>query len=102
MDMVKSSEINRPRDSAMYSHPMCQNMSIPQISKVLLRQSLPKDLPLFSGDSSEWPNFIYQFRHSTKVCGYTDEENQCRLQKCLKGSAGKVVQSLLIMPQNVQ
>lgn len=68
----------------------------------MTRQSMPKDLPTFSGNILEWPNFSYQYRNCTDICGYSQEENHCRLQKCLKGHARKIVQSLLIMPQNVE
>lgn len=77
-------------------------MTLPQVSTFLSRQSLPKELPLFDGNPMDWPNFINQYRNSNTLCGYSNEENQFRLQKCLKGNAKKVVQSLLIMPQNVE
>lgn len=69
---------------------------------MLTRQSMPKDLPYFTGDPTEWPNFIYQYQNTTAICGFTNEENLCRLQKCLKGYARNIVESLLIMPQNVR
>ncbi|XP_074032901.1 uncharacterized protein [Leptinotarsa decemlineata] len=78
-----------------------QSIDNNDIKKILTRQSVPKDLPNFNGDPTEWPNFIHQFENSTALCGYSKEENQSRLQKCLKGPAKKITQALLILPQNV-
>lgn len=72
-----------------------------KLKQMISRQSFSKDLPHFDGDPVDWPNFIAQYRTSCRIAGFTDEENQCRLQKCLKGTARKCVQSLLILPQNV-
>lgn len=72
-----------------------------QLTKILTRQSIPTDLPQFSGDPIEWPNFIFQYRNTTAICGFSSAENQIRLQKCLKGQARKIVESLLILPQNI-
>lgn len=72
-----------------------------QLAKILTRQSMPKELPPFGGNPIEWPNFIFQYRNTTAICGYSNEENHIRLQKCLKGHARKIVESLLILPQNV-
>lgn len=76
-------------------------ITLPQITKILTRQSLPKELPIFDGNPLDWPNFIYQFRNTSRICGFSNEENQSRLQKCLRGNAKSIVQSLLILPQNV-
>lgn len=72
-----------------------------QLNKILTRQSVPQDLPIFSGDPMEWPNFIFNYRNTTTICGYSPEENLCRLQKSLKGHARKIVECLLILPSNV-
>lgn len=72
-----------------------------QLTRILTRQSMPKDLPIFSGNPLEWSSFIFQYNNSTAICGYSSEENLCRLQKCLKGNAKKIVESLLILPKNV-
>lgn len=50
----------------------------PQIVKFMSRQSVSKELPIFSGNPIEWPNFAAQFHNSTKICGFTDAENQIR------------------------
>lgn len=75
---------------------------LPQLSQLLVRQSLPRDLPYFEGNPIDWPNFIHQYRNTNALCNFTNEENQARLQKCLKGQAKRITQSLLIMPQNVE
>lgn len=98
---TKSVESDTKVRNDIHSIDMKSQVNLPQISKILTRQSLPRDLPNFDGSPLEWPNFIHQYNNSNALCGYTDEENQVRLQKCLKGNARKVVRSLLIMPQNV-
>lgn len=65
----------------------------------MIRQSLAKDLPDFSGSAVDWPMFISAYEHATKICGFTNHENLIRLQKCLKGSVE--VEGLLILPDSV-
>lgn len=77
-------------------HPRIQN-----IETWITRQSINKDLPKFSGNPLEWPQFINQFESTSKMCNLSNIENQMRLQKCLSGQALNVVQPLLIYPQNV-
>lgn len=71
------------------------------LHQIMTRNSISKDLPIFDGNPIDWPNFISHFRNTTKICGFSNEENQHRLQKCIKGKAKEVVQALLILPQNV-
>ncbi|XP_036329455.1 uncharacterized protein LOC118741564 [Rhagoletis pomonella] len=59
------------------------------------------DLPEFSGRPEEWPVFYTAFTESTATYGYTNFDNNQRLQKCLKGDAREMVKSLLIHPINV-
>jgi hypothetical protein len=70
--------------------------------KFIARQSHAKELPIFAGKPEEWPVFIAAYERTTKTCGYTDDENLLRLQKCLKGEAGKTVQALMVTPQNLK
>lgn len=66
--------------------------------------SMPRkiqDLPEFSGEPEEWPLFYTAYCQSTAAYGYTNFENNQRLQKCLKGEAKEIVLSLLIHPDNV-
>ncbi|XP_017486631.1 PREDICTED: uncharacterized protein LOC108375062, partial [Rhagoletis zephyria] len=59
------------------------------------------DLPDFSGRSEDWPVFYAAFMESTAAYGYSNFDNNQRLQKCLKGDARETVKSLLIHPNNV-
>jgi len=71
------------------------------MKQFLARQGGNRELPNFSGDAQEWPAFITQFRRSTAVCGYSNDENMMRLQRCLKGRAKDTVEALLAVPDNV-
>ena len=71
------------------------------LEKLLARQSVPKDLPKFSGEPGEWQLFIRQFENTTKMCGLSDEENAMRLAKCLTGKAFDAVCAMLGLPENV-
>ncbi|XP_075162768.1 uncharacterized protein LOC142235399 [Haematobia irritans] len=62
------------------------------------RQTVPKELPIFSGNPEEWPLFSSTFDWSTAVCGLTDAENLIRLQRSLRGSALESVEKILIHP----
>lgn len=65
------------------------------------RQTLPKDLPNFSGCPEEWPLFSSTYDWSTEVCGLTDAENLIRLQRALRGDALEAVKGILIHPSCV-
>ncbi|XP_074030342.1 uncharacterized protein [Leptinotarsa decemlineata] len=69
-------------------------------NKVLLQQKL-KNLTEFSGDLSDWPIFINEFRRSTDQLELSDEDNLIRLNRALKGKARETVKALLISPRNV-
>jgi hypothetical protein len=58
-----------------------------EVYKLLARQVLGIDLPKFSGDAKEWPNFIMTYRRTTKDCNLLESENMERLQKCLLDTA---------------
>ncbi|XP_075163256.1 uncharacterized protein LOC142235886 [Haematobia irritans] len=70
-------------------------------SQIAARQVISKDLPNFSGRPDEWPVFITNYNQSTERCGFTDQENLIRLQKCLKGPALEAVRGKLMMPSTV-
>ncbi|XP_058816727.1 uncharacterized protein LOC131680008 [Topomyia yanbarensis] len=70
-------------------------------SQIAARHAVSKELPLFSGDAEEWPIFYSTFNSTTTMCGYTNEENVVRLQKCLKGRALEAVKCRLLHPSNV-
>ncbi|XP_055589561.1 uncharacterized protein LOC129741797 [Uranotaenia lowii] len=70
-------------------------------SQVAARQAIPKELPSFNGDPEEWPLFLATFENTTRMCGYTSEENLTRLQRCLGGKARESVRSQLMHPSNL-
>ncbi|XP_058456403.1 uncharacterized protein LOC131433817 [Malaya genurostris] len=70
-------------------------------SQLAARQAVPKDLPTFSGNPEEWPLFFASFESTSRMCGYSDEENLIRLQRSLKGKALESVRSRLLHPSNL-
>ncbi|XP_053685635.1 uncharacterized protein LOC128735162 [Sabethes cyaneus] len=75
-------------------------ISLHELSKSQLaaRQAVAKELPTFSGNPEEWPLFIATYESSTRMCGFSDEENLLRLQRSLKGKALEAVRSRLLYP----
>ncbi|XP_055922143.1 uncharacterized protein LOC129953216 [Eupeodes corollae] len=75
----------------------------PKINSLHLaaRHAMPKELPSFSGNPEDWPLFISCLENSTRSCGYTNDENLMRLQRCLKGKALEAVRYRLLYPENV-
>ncbi|XP_058448836.1 uncharacterized protein LOC131428813 [Malaya genurostris] len=69
--------------------------------QIAARQVVPRDLPKFAGNPEEWPMFLSTFESTSKMCGYTDEENMIRLRSCLRDEAFNTVRSLLMMPSTV-
>lgn len=72
-----------------------------KLEKFMTRQTLKLDLPLFSDNPLDWPNFISQFKETTNICKLTNLENMNRLQKSLTGKARSTVQALLTLPNKV-
>lgn len=70
-------------------------------SQLAARQAVARELPTFSGYPEEWPLFIATFESSTRMCGYSEEENMLRLQRSLKGKALEVVRCRLLHPSNL-
>lgn len=87
-------------DAFFEPNPEHQNFEN-NMQKILARQSLKTDLPFFTGNPVEWPNFIEQFRETSKLCQMSDLENVIRLRKCLKGQARTSVQALLNIPNQL-
>ncbi|XP_055543149.1 uncharacterized protein LOC129728719 [Wyeomyia smithii] len=73
----------------------------PAYMQIAARQVTGKDLPVFSGNPEDWPMFIRIFEETTNACGFSNVENQVRLQKCLRGDALETVRSRLLMPEGV-
>lgn len=69
--------------------------------QIASRHVVTKDLPHFDGKPEDWPMFISRYNNSTKLCGYTNEENLDRLQKCLKRNAFTAVRSRLFSSESV-
>ncbi|XP_062707818.1 uncharacterized protein LOC134288101 [Aedes albopictus] len=73
----------------------------PTNRQLAARQVMGKDLPPFSGRPEEWPLWYSNFQRSTTTCGFSDDENLIRLQRCLKGEALETVRSKLLCPSSV-
>lgn len=83
--------------------PQHQNISRSTLTNDHLhaRQTVPKDLPSFSGSPEEWALFSSTYNWSTTVCGLTDAENLIRLQRALRGEALEAVKRILVHPSCV-
>lgn len=73
----------------------------PTQQQLAARQSLPKELPRFSGDPADWPVFLSSYNFTNEACGWTNAENMLRLQRCLTGDALDAVRSRLVLPATV-
>ncbi|XP_062550626.1 uncharacterized protein LOC134215453 [Armigeres subalbatus] len=71
-------------------------------SQIAARHAVSKELPVYSGEPEEWPLFIATYENTTKLCGYTPEENMVRLQRCLRGKALEAVKCQLLHPANLE
>ena len=66
--------------------------------QVCSRQVIPRELPVFNGKPEEWPLFISSYENSSKLCGFTNDENLLRLQRALRSKALAFVSSKLTLP----
>ena len=73
-----------------------------RIEKLLARHTISKDLPRFSGDPAVWFSFVYQFEHTTTLCGLKNQENMVWLNKCLTGKAREAVAQYFACPKMCQ
>lgn len=71
-------------------------------SQIAARHAVAKELPVYSGEPEEWPLFIATYENTTRLCGYTPEENMVRLQRCLRGKALEAVKCQLLHPANLE
>ncbi|XP_054745916.1 uncharacterized protein LOC129250308 [Anastrepha obliqua] len=83
-----------------YSYSTTADLNL-TAAHIASRQVLSKDLPTFTGRPEDWPVFITNYEQSTIRCGFTDQENLIRLQKCLKGQALEAVRGRLKVPSTV-
>jgi hypothetical protein len=66
------------------------------VSKLLARQVLGRDLPKFSSDAKVWPTLITKYRKTTKDCDVSESENMERLRMCLLDTARNCVRMILL------
>ncbi|XP_036341069.1 uncharacterized protein LOC118750458 [Rhagoletis pomonella] len=59
------------------------------------------DLPIFSGNTEDWPLFLANYKDTTETFRYSNRHNLMRLHKCLVGRARETVASMLIYPDDV-
>jgi hypothetical protein len=72
------------------------------MEKFFARQTMGVNLENFAGEPHEWLSFSSQFRRSTEICDYSQEENMSRLRKCLKGKAYEAVKMVVINSNDVE
>lgn len=78
-----------------------QGEPVPSAYQLAARNAFTKDLPQFHGYSDEWPVFISTYKRTTRICGFSDDENITRLERALKGEARMRVASQLGYPSCV-
>ncbi|XP_058461559.1 uncharacterized protein LOC131436709 [Malaya genurostris] len=105
LDYSSDRQRNVPHPSSMRNchsdgYEQDESLSISR-KQLAARQAIAKDLPTFSGNPEEWPLFVSTFNSTTAMCGFTNEENIVRLQRCLKGRAYEAVRCRLMHPSNV-
>ena len=89
------------RQPELTAHPVDETVCTLNRSQLAARQAVPKELPDFDGNAEDWPLFFSTFNSSTRICGFSNEENMLRLRKCLHGKALEAVRSRLLHPSNV-
>ncbi|XP_062716216.1 uncharacterized protein LOC134291880 [Aedes albopictus] len=101
VDNMREQAIPRSATPASEEHSSECYGDGPTSRQLAARQVMGKDLPTFSGNPEEWPIWISNFRRSTSTCGFSEDENLIRLQRCLKGAALEAVRSRLLCPASV-
>ncbi|XP_053699089.1 uncharacterized protein LOC128746063 [Sabethes cyaneus] len=96
-ERIRAMEINRSRSNLSDADP--NELSRSQLAA---RHAVSKELPTFSGNPEEWPLFISTYESSTRICGFSDEENLLRLQRSLRGRALETVRSRLLHPAGLE
>lgn len=99
-DSVAMNQNVTPMQSTSKANDSTQqaNTDTLNLSQVATRQVISKDLPTFTGDPLEWPMFYAAYESTTRLGGYSDEENMNRLQRCLKKQALAAVSTILLQP----
>ncbi|XP_055523244.1 uncharacterized protein LOC129717391 [Wyeomyia smithii] len=96
-ERIRAMEINRSEPNLPVFEP--NELSRSQLAA---RHAVTKELPTFSGNPEEWPLFISTYESTTKMCGFSDEENLLRLQRSLKRRALETVRSRLLYPAGLE
>ena len=79
-----------------YSGIPLQQLAVSSTSAIVVPRKII-DLPPFAGEPADWPLFETSYIQSTAVYGYSNLENNQRLQK----EAREVIKSLFFHPNNV-
>ncbi|XP_074026122.1 uncharacterized protein isoform X2 [Leptinotarsa decemlineata] len=67
--------IVQPKNDVNLDISSNESVSGHEIKMLLARQAIEKDLPIFSGEITEWPSFYQQYIFTTKMLGLSSEEN---------------------------
>lgn len=67
----------------------------------MLRQTISREMPTFTGQASEWAGFIGYLLYSTKICRFDLVMNSIRLANHVKGRAEEAVGWMLSNPSMV-
>lgn len=97
----KSGSVHNKSHGANHKSTVSQNFKEITANQWAARQTMKKDLTIFSGKPEEWPAFIADFENSTEACGFTNQENLVRLGKSIKEPARAHVASMLATPECV-
>ena len=71
-EMIQTWIQNAPLNKAEHPYAIPAELTAMNrnMEQLLARQTVPKDLPNFSGDPADWFGFIYHFEHTTQICGF--------------------------------
>ncbi|KAG5887968.1 hypothetical protein JTB14_035043 [Gonioctena quinquepunctata] len=122
---AKQTSNNESSDSHGKSHPksaefsyvqasneiklLCQTISETMKSvdpvtqeKILARQTLDKDFPIFDGNPEDWSLFHQQFQRISKMCQYSEDEIMVKMRKSLRGEAKSSVSAMMMTSKNLE
>ncbi|KAG5869337.1 hypothetical protein JTB14_021443 [Gonioctena quinquepunctata] len=70
--------------------------------KILARQTLDKDFPIFDGNPEDWSLFHQQFQRISTMCQYSEDEIMVKLRKSLRGEAKSSVSAMMMTSKNLE
>ncbi|KAG5871018.1 hypothetical protein JTB14_021087 [Gonioctena quinquepunctata] len=70
--------------------------------KILARQILDKDFPIFDGNPEDWSLFHHQFQRISTMCQYSGDEIMVKLRKSLRGEAKSSVSAMMMTSKNLE